>query len=81
MSDLIQDLCDLLDACGAKVTFSANCRSGIIGRDKCQCWRCRGVDPSDEDHWWADVAAAHSRIFSHKMARKIEGDDLTSLPT
>lgn len=38
--DPVDWLFRLLEESGAKVTFSVNCRSGIIG-SRCQCWRCR----------------------------------------
>lgn len=34
---------------GVKITFSKHCKSGIVGRDKCPCWRCkreRGEPPT-----------------------------------
>lgn len=35
-----ETLCRLLEEGGAKMTFSVNCCSGLIG-ERCQCWRCR----------------------------------------
>ncbi len=45
--DWIEELSKMLD--GAKFTFSRNCSSGLIGNDKCECWRCkqeRGETPT-----------------------------------
>ena len=52
MSDLIRELCDAINEAGATISFSKNCVSGIIGRDKCRCWRCRGVEPEAEAEAW-----------------------------
>ena len=38
MADWMKELSVVLT--GAKVTFSRNCCSGLVG-EKCQCWRCR----------------------------------------
>jgi len=40
--DAITELADALDGAGLTVSMSAHCRSGIVGRDVCRCWRCRG---------------------------------------
>ena len=47
-ADSISELCRLIDEAGLTVTFSANCRSGLIG-DLCRCWRC-SWDPPDQEH-------------------------------
>lgn len=51
---------------GTTFTFSKNCIYGLIGR--CFCWRCRGVEPEEEDDWWPRVARRHSELFRERMA-------------
>ena len=53
---LCEELGRILSECGAKISFSATCRSGLVGREICQCWRCRGVEPEDEHPKWARAA-------------------------
>jgi len=67
----LKELCELIDSAGGRFTFSANCVSGVIGRDQCQCWRCRGVPIEDEDSEWKDVAAGHSAEFRRKILESL----------
>lgn len=60
MSDLIAQLSELIEAAGGKISFSANCRSGIVG-DRCRCWRCMKVRPEDEDPSWSEAATEIDR--------------------
>ena len=66
----LKELCELIDSAGGKLTFSANCVSGVIGCDQCQCWRCRCVPVEDEDPEWKSVAARHSADFHRKMLKQ-----------
>lgn len=69
--DLLDDLGKLLDELGAQVTFSAHCVSGLVGREICQCWRCRGVEPEDEHPGWAKAAELISEGHSAKVAGQL----------
>ncbi len=69
--DLLKELCDLLDEAGATVTFSANCVSGLIGREVCQCWRCRAVEPGEELEGWDKAAKLISRGHSAEVAHQL----------
>ncbi|MEM9597063.1 MAG: hypothetical protein AAGD06_22515 [Acidobacteriota bacterium] len=62
------ELAELLTEVGARVTVSAHCVSGLVGRDDCRCWRCRGVDAADEDPSWAETARRISRAFRSGVA-------------
>jgi hypothetical protein len=68
VSDWIKTLTDLLEESGAKVTFSANCCSGIVG-DKCQCWRCRKDrgEEAKEDPGWQKEAAGITKEWRKKQ--------------
>lgn len=57
----IDDLAEILSDAKLTVTFSAHCVSGLVGRDTCQCWRCRGVEPEEETPGWARAAELISR--------------------
>jgi hypothetical protein len=63
MDNAISQLSELLK--GAKVTFSANCISGLVA--DCDCWRCRkskGLETTPEIE---EKAAIRSRIESRKF--------------
>ena len=47
----------LIDEAGLTLSFSRWCRSGIVGKDKCVCWRCRGEDGPSDDESAAEQAA------------------------
>lgn len=50
MSDSLKQLFDILKEANVRVTFSRHCCSGLIGADKCECWRCRkarGLPPDE----------------------------------
>lgn len=53
---LHRQLGEILEEIGATMTFSINCISGLVGRDTCRCWRCRGVDAGEEEPGWARLA-------------------------
>lgn len=55
MRDLVGELCELLPKVGAVVSFSKDCRSGLVG-DMCRCWRCRAVEPDEQEPGWERVA-------------------------
>jgi len=66
-------LCRLLKECGATMTFSINCSSGIIhllGKDKkCNCWRCRkgrGEEVTEE----TEAQAAQESAAAQKAQRQ-----------
>ncbi len=67
----LKELCELIDSAGGKLTFSANCVSGVIGCGQCQCWRCRGVPVEDENPEWKDIAARHSTEFRRKILESL----------
>lgn len=54
--DWVRDLDQLIDEIGAQITFSAHCRSGIVGDDRCGCWRCQGGSPATESKGWQETA-------------------------
>lgn len=67
--DPIAELCELLEEAGAKVTLSIWCRSGIVGREACICWRCRGEEgPSDDE---SEAEAAARRIDREDLRRRL----------
>lgn len=78
---LLHDLAALIDEAGLTMTFSANCRTGLVG-GLCRCWRCAGVDPDDEDPVAARDAEAADRAYKAGigigMAR---GQDYRSSPS
>jgi hypothetical protein len=43
--------------------FSINCISGLVGEGTCRCWRCRDVDPGEEEPGWARLAELASEGF------------------
>lgn len=63
MSDASERLAEILEEIGAEVTFSMNCISGLVGRETCRCWRCRGVEPSEEEPGWERLAQLASEGF------------------
>lgn len=69
MSDTLKDLCELLK--DVPFTFSASCVSGLIGRETCRCWRCRGVEPDAEESGWARAAELISEGFQAEQFRAI----------
>lgn len=55
LDELLAELDDLARAGKVRISFSANCVSGLIG-DWCQCWRCRsrrGERYDEETEAWA----------------------------
>ena len=74
--DLLADLLALLDDSDLNPTFSANCRSGLISRDLCQCWRCRGVEPNQGNPKWKDAA----RWLSIGFMRSVKADPTERSP-
>ena len=46
--DSLEELLKVFE--GVKFTFSKDCRSGIVGKENCQCWRCKKErgEPADE---------------------------------
>ena len=56
-SDAIDELVAILKQAKVKVTFSQWCRSGIVGRELCVCWRCRGLDGPEENRSFEEMAA------------------------
>lgn len=80
--DPIRQLCDLLEEVGAVVTFSAHCRSGVIG-DLCRCWRCRGEDgptadesAAERDAAIADRSARYGREVEAPMIARAEAREV-----
>lgn len=74
---VLRELCDLLAEAGATVTFSAHCRSGVIGK-LCRCWRCRGESGPTADE---SAAARDAKIadLGAKYGREVEGRMLASV--
>lgn len=58
---------------GVKITFSKNCRSGLV--DRCECWRCRkgrGEEVTEETESVAEAnAAVVDKLFKESMDRWI----------
>lgn len=71
MSEATRQLCEILAEIGAKVTFSANCISGLVGRDTCRCWRCRSVHPEDEEPGWERLAELATEGFHAETRQRI----------
>lgn len=66
MSDATKELCT-----GARVTLSANCISGLVGQDTCRCWRCRGVEPAEEEPGWKRLAQLAGEGFHAEQRQRI----------
>ena len=71
MSDTLKDLCDLLAESTLTLTFSKDCVSGLIGRKMCRCWRCRKVEPEEQEPEWERVAELVTTGFHAEMDLKI----------
>lgn len=52
-----ETLCGILAESGARLTFSINCRSGLLPSGTCQCWRCKG-ERGEEATAESEVVAA-----------------------
>ena len=75
--DSIGELAALLEQAGVTVTFSQWCRSGIVGRELCVCWRCRGLggpgDTSFEEmaarsiDWLWRLKARSKKALEHRL--------------
>lgn len=71
VTNAIATLFDILELSGVKITFSKNCRSGLLPKDTCQCWRCRqerGEPVTEESEQIAARAAVEADLkFKEKM--------------
>lgn len=67
LEDLLEVLKDIKDI---EISFSANCVSGLIGRETCQCWRCRGIDPLEELSGWGRASMLISRGFCEEQRNR-----------
>ena len=72
-------LCEEMERAGAKVTFSRNCCSGIVGLLKdgsvCQCWRCRkgrGEGYSAETELIAEALSRRAQRVMRETVRVME---------
>jgi len=66
--DFTRELCDIIGEHG--FTFSRHCVSGLVGREICQCWRCRGVEPEAEAPKWARAAQLISQGHAAEQDRE-----------
>jgi hypothetical protein len=78
----IETLSRLLGESGMKVSFSINCRSGLVGKDMCLCWRCNGVSEAEEDANANLLARAADRAFKNGYAMgELAGRMIERIPT
>lgn len=68
LDDLLLELDALLASSNLRVTFSQWCSSGTLGRDRCQCWRCR--ERRGEE--WSEETEMVAERESKEEKRKLE---------
>jgi len=69
--DSFRDLLEILRDVPA-FTFSINCVSGLVGCDVCQCWRCTGVEPKDENPGWRRAAQLITEGHRAELSRWLQ---------
>lgn len=66
-----KDLIEMLQKSGAKVTFSKNCASGLLGGNRCNCWRCRKTRGEPVTEETEALAANESAEAQQKQREEI----------
>ncbi len=65
-----ETLCRLLSETGARITFSINCHSGIVGflgpNERCGCWRCR----EERGESWDEATESEAEMRSRDARRR-----------
>ena len=71
LPDPIKRLAEAIEKKGSKISFSKNCISGFVGRDKCQCWRCRGDRDEEVTKESEALAKQNRKKHDQRMMRKV----------